>query len=130
MKIDEYNIQLNIINKEINELNNFIEIIRIKNNEEMIECKKIIDDKSNKIKIELNSYKIKYNNDKYNIFIDKIKHILKSFNLNNSFLDNINDSNISKDYNKSENKNDSRSIIDYNYYNNKYNINNKKIKNG
>ena len=130
MKIDEYNIQLNIINKEINELNNFIEIIRIKNNEEMIECKKIIDDKSNKIKIELNSYKIKYNNDKYNIFIDKIKHILKSFNLNNSFLDNMNDGNISKDYNKSENKNDSRSIIDYNYYNNKYNINNKKIKNG
>ena len=126
MKIDEYNNQLNIINKEINELNNNVENIKIKNNEEITKYKNIIDDKYNKIKIELNLYKNKYNKniDKYNIFFEKINNILKSFDLNidNLSLDTMNEHN--------ESKNFAKGIIDYNYYNNKYNINNKKIKNG
>ena len=128
-KLDDCDSKLNIINEEINEINNYIENMRAKNNEEIIKYKKIIDDKNNKIQIILNSYKNKYNDniDKYNIFFERINNILKSLNLNISSLDNMNNNNESMHYNKSEIQNDSQNIIDYNYYNN---TNNKKIKNG
>ena len=128
-KLDDCDSKLNIINEEINEINNYIENMRAKNNEEIIKYKKMIDDKNNKIQIILNSYKNKYNDNinKYNIFFERINNILKSLNLNISSLDNMNNNNESMHYNKSEIQNDSQNIIDYNYYNN---TNNKKIKHG
>ena len=133
IKIDEYNCQINLINNEIKEINNYIENNSSKNNEQIINYKKIIDDKFNKIKTELNSYKNKYhdNIEKYNNFLGKINNMIKSSNLDNNFsLDNCYNNNESKIFNGSENLNELKSTINYNYYNNNFNTNNKKIKNG
>ena len=135
IKIDEYNIQIEKINKEINDINKYIENHTLKNNEEIIKYRKIIADKFNRIKTELNSYKNKYHDDvdKYNTFIEKISNIMKSLNLNNSSLDNFyknnNNDNNNIEYINDGSQNGAKSIIDYNYYNTKYNSNNKKIKN-
>ena len=129
IKIDEYNIQLNEINKEINEINKCLENSTSKNDDEIIKYKKIISDKFNKIKKELNSYKNKNqdNIDKYNNFLEKINTIMKSFN---SSFSHIYNNNGYKDINGNNDLNEIKPIIDYNYDNNKYNTNNKKVKNG
>ena len=135
IKIEEYNMKISEINKEINEINKYMENYTLKNNEEIISYKKIMDDKINQIKLELNLYKNKNQNniDKCDDFYEKINNIMKSLDLNNFSLDNHNNGNNnieSKDMlDENENKYGLKTIISYNYYN-KYNTNNKKIKEG
>ena len=123
IKMNEYNNQINELDKEINQINKYVENCTLKNNEEIIKYRKIIADKFNKIKAEINSYKKKYHDDidKYNSFLEKIRNIMKSFNLNNSSIDNLNKSNDKQcnELNGNGDPNGIKPIIDYNYYNNK-----------
>ena len=73
-EIDTIKNELEKINNEINNINNLNEINTLKNNENIIKYRKIIDDKFNAIKEQLKIYKEKYgtNLSLYNKFINDI----------------------------------------------------------
>jgi len=78
-------LEINNINNEIREINNDIEGFTLQNNEEIINYRKLIADKFNQIKIQLNLYKIKKkdNINEFNQFVEKINNSINK-NLNKS----------------------------------------------
>ena len=129
-EIEIINNELKNMQKEINEINNTNELNTLKNNESIINYRKIIADKFNLIKELLQSYKEKYgsNISLYNKFINNINNTLQK--TRNQII-----SNGAEDYNESNIINLNISQINDNnilnkkiYKNNSFNksINNKK----
>ena len=129
-EIEIINNELKNMQKEINEINNTNELNTLKNNESIINYRKIIADKFNLIKELLQSYKEKYgsNISLYNKFINNINNTLQK--TRNQII-----SNGAEDYNESNLINLNISQINDNnilnkkiYKNNSFNksINNKK----
>ena len=143
-EIDNINYDIEKINNEISNINNINELNTLKNNENIIKYRKIIDDKFNAIKEQLKLYKEKYgsNLSLYNKFINNINStIQKSYNKSFFELDS-NKNDISNSYNNgliingAENKNNNDKYINLNMIgnfknknslNNNYNIINSKI---
>ena len=84
-EIENLNKEIEKIKKEINDINNEKELNTLKNNDDIIKYRKIIADKYNIIKEQLQLYKTKYGS---------------NLSLYNKFINNINNS-IQKTYNKS-----------------------------
>lgn len=75
-KIENINSEIEKLKQEINDMNNINELIILKNNEDIINYRKIIAEKFNIIKEQLQIYKQKYgtNISLYNKFINKINN--------------------------------------------------------
>ena len=84
-EIENINNEIEKLKKEINDINNEKELNTLKNNDDIIKYRKIIADKFNTIKEQLQLYKTKYGS---------------NLSLYNKFINNINNS-IQKTYNKS-----------------------------
>ena len=138
-EIDNINNEIEKINNEINNINNINELNTLKNNENIIKYRKIIDDKFNAIKEQLKLYKEKYgsNLSLYNKFINNINStIQKTYNKSFFELD-TNKNDFSNNYNNgliingAENKNNNDKYINLNmignFKNNNSLINNNNI---
>ena len=90
IKNNKFNNQILNINNEIKAINDDIEKNTIKNNEDIINNRKIIAEKFEQIKLKLQSYKNKNldNLSEYNQFVDKINNLIKQ-NLNKSSVFNF-----------------------------------------
>ena len=112
VKINKLNLEINNIDNEIREIKSDIEKFAIQNNEEIINYRKIIADKFNQIKIQLNSYKNKKhdNINEFNQFLEKINNLIYT-NLNKS---SFNYDKILKDFQNKVNDNNKNIFINGN----------------
>ena len=109
IKINKLNLEINNINNEMKEINNDIEKLTIQNNEEIINYRKIIADKFNQIKIQLNSYRNKKQDNikEFNQFLEKINDSINKKLNKTSF----NYENILKDIQDKSSENNNKNIF-------------------